>query len=301
MQQASTVVNKGNGRRQWPQSLQYRFSMGDINLSRIERWGSVVGGTALALYGLKHRSLGGIVVSLLGAGLAYRGVSGHCPLYSALDISTATEDTGAQRGIHVEKTMTILKAPEELYRFWRRFENLPRFMRHVQSVRSLDHERSHWVAKAPLGTTIEWDAEIIEDREHEVIAWRSVEGSQLPNDGRVLFRRDPAGRGTQVKAMLTYYPPLGKIAAIGAKLFGEDPGQQLEEDLRRFKCLMEAGEIPTVEGQPSGRVAPEAEEPAGRRRKPLEGWKDRDVVAQASMDSFPASDAPAWTFRREAN
>jgi uncharacterized membrane protein len=147
----------------------------------------------------------------------------------------------------------INKAPEELYRFWRNFENLPRFMNHLESVTPLGGDRSHWVAKAPAGARVEWDAEVYNEKENELIAWRSLEDADVNNAGSVRFRRAPNGRGTEVKVVLNYEPPGGKIGAAIAKLFGEEPGQQIEEDLHRFKQLMEAGEVPTTAGQSSGR------------------------------------------------
>lgn len=156
--------------------------------------------------------------------------------------------------IRVEKSVTINRLPEELYRFWHNFENLPHFMSHLESVRMMGDGRSHWIAKAPAGMRVEWDAEIINDEPSKVIAWRSLEGSDVDSAGAVRFEPVPAGRGTEVKVKMHYRPPGGVIAATFAKLFGEEPGQQVQEDLRRFKRIMEAGEIPTTEGQPSGRA-----------------------------------------------
>jgi uncharacterized membrane protein len=129
---------------------------------------------------------------------------------------------------------------------------LPQFMNHLESVTVIDNKRSHWVAKAPLGTTVEWDAEITSERENERLGWKSVEGSEIVNSGVVEFLPTQE-RGTMVKVVLTYEPPAGKIGSLVAKLFGEEPNQQVAEDLRRFRSLMEAGSIMTVEGQPSGR------------------------------------------------
>jgi uncharacterized membrane protein len=272
----------------------------DTNVGTIERWGSVISGAVLATYGLKRRSLGGVTLALLGGGLMYRGMTGDCQLYQALGISTA-RDSGATSVIEVEKAVTIDKPAEELYRFWRHLENLPRFMLHLQSVQSTDSRQSHWVARAPLGTTAEWDAEITEERDNELIAWRSLEGAHLPNQGWVRFQRAPGGRGTEVRVMLAYRPPLGKLGATIAKLFGEEPNQQLEEDLRRLKCLMEAGEIPTIEGQPSGRVRLRREDLAWHSQRAFKPSPGRSVVEEASLESFPTSNAPAWTFRSEGN
>jgi uncharacterized membrane protein len=155
----------------------------------------------------------------------------------------------------VEKSVTVNKSPEELYRFWRNFENLPRFMDHLESVRVEGEGRSHWVAKAPAGTTVEWDAEIYNEKENELIAWRSLEGADVDNAGSVRFEGDAEGSSTIVRVSLKYDPPGGVIGATFAKLFGEEPSQQIEEDLRRFKQVMEAGEPPTTEGQSSGRSA----------------------------------------------
>ena len=147
--------------------------------------------------------------------------------------------------IDVKKSVIINKSPEELYRFWRNFENLPRFMNHIESVKNLDEKRSHWVAKAPLGTTVEWDAEIIDEKESKSIVWRSLKNADVDNTGSVAFT-SANGSGTEVKVTMKYEPPGGAVGATIAKFFGENPEQQLEEDLNRFKQVMETGEIPTT-------------------------------------------------------
>lgn len=160
-----------------------------------------------------------------------------------------------EQAIRVEKSVTVNRSPEELYRFWRKVENLPQFMHHLESVQATSATRSHWVAKAPAGATVEWDAEIINDEPGALIAWRSLEGADVDSAGSVRFVPTPAGRGTEVKVKMHYSPPGGIIGATIAKLFGLEPGLQLQEDLRRFKRIMETGEIATTEGQPSGREA----------------------------------------------
>jgi uncharacterized membrane protein len=145
--------------------------------------------------------------------------------------------------IHVKEAITINRPRDEVYGFWHNLENLPRFMAHLESVQVLDERRSRWKAKAPVGSTVEWEAETIEDRPNELIAWRSLPDSTVPNIGSVHFRDAPGGRGTEVLVELRYQPPGGKIAALIAKLFGEEPKQQVKGDLRRFKQVMEVGEI----------------------------------------------------------
>jgi uncharacterized membrane protein len=230
----------------------------EINVHDTERIVSALGGGALAVLGLARGGFGGLMLALVGGGLAWRGVSGHCDVYGALGINTARHKHAGVRhgeGVKVEKSVTINKPPEELYRFWRNFENLPRFMNHLEAVRVLDDKRSHWTAKAPLGMTAEWDAEIINEQANELIAWRSVEGSSIPNAGSVRFEQRPGTTETVVRVSLNYAPPGGAFGALLAKLFGEEPEQQVAEDLRRFKQLMEAGETASTQGQPSGRVA----------------------------------------------
>ncbi|WP_322744558.1 SRPBCC family protein [[Phormidium] sp. LEGE 05292] len=207
------------------------------------QWASLIGGGALVLYGLSRRSLRGALMALAGGGLVYQGVGGKSGVQDA---------TGMNQNIIVEKTVTINKSPEELYRFWHNFENLPTFMKHLKSVRVSDQKRSHWIANAPMGNSVEWDAEIINDQENHLIAWASLEGADVDNSGFVRFQPAPEGRGTEVKVVMEYNPPAGALGAAIAKLFGEEPEQQIGDDLRRFKQLMEAGEIATTEGQPAG-------------------------------------------------
>ncbi|HVG07893.1 MAG TPA: SRPBCC family protein [Thermoanaerobaculia bacterium] len=154
---------------------------------------------------------------------------------------------------HIEASVTVGRPAQELYSYWRQFENLPRFMRHLDSVRDIGNGRSHWIAKTPVGSRVEWDAEIVDEREGQHISWRSVAGSQVHNAGSVLFEAAPGNRGTTVRVSFDMAPPGGKAGRLAAKALGPITKQQVHEDLRRFKSLMEAGEIPTNEGQPEGR------------------------------------------------
>ncbi|HEY0456577.1 MAG TPA: SRPBCC family protein [Verrucomicrobiae bacterium] len=154
----------------------------------------------------------------------------------------------------VTKACTILhRSPEELYRFWRRLENLPQFSQHIVSVTPRSDTVSHWVVKAPGSKNVEWDAEVFNEHPNELIAWRSLDDSGVENAGTIRFEPAPGGRGTEVKVTLEYVPHVGKLGAFLAKLTGEEPEIQVEDDLGRFKALMEAGEIPTIDNQPVGK------------------------------------------------
>lgn len=199
-------------------------------------------------------------MTLLGAGLIHRGASGHCMVYGALDTNTrevrsaVAAEVTSQKAIHVDKSVTINKGRQEIYTFWRQLENLPRIMSHLKAVEVQTEGRSHWTARGPVGVDISWDAEVTDDQEGKRIAWRSLEGATVPNEGAVEFKDAPAGRGTEVRVRLEYHPPAGVIGATVAKLFGEEPSLQIAEDLRRFKRQLETGEIATTDGQPSGRA-----------------------------------------------
>lgn len=152
-------------------------------------------------------------------------------------------DREAARGVQVRRAITVNRTPEEVYQFWRNFENLPQFMAHLDSVRVLDERRSHWIAKAPAGSKAEWEAEIVEDIPNQRIVWRTLPGSEIPSEGSVRFIPAPGNRGTEIHVELRYSPPGGRVAATLAKLFGAEPGQQVAGDLRRFKQVMELGEV----------------------------------------------------------
>ncbi|PLZ96036.1 cyclase [Fischerella thermalis CCMEE 5268] len=222
------------------------LSSSQSEASEAERWASLIGGSAMVLMGLRQRSLRGVLMALAGGGLIYQGATKQST------IQQAQEAIGMNQAIKVEKTVTINKSADELYRFWHNFENLPGFMKHLKNVEVHDDKKSHWIANAPLGQSVEWDAYILEDRENEFISWASAEGSDVDNSGFVRFTKAPGDRGTEVKVVMEYNPPGGALGAAIAKLFGEEPEQQIGDELRRFKMLMEAGEIATTEGQPKG-------------------------------------------------
>ncbi len=229
-----------------------------INVHSSERWISAISGGGLVTYGLLKRSPGSLALAALGAALLVRGSTGHCATYSALGINTAEDKDGAggvrhEQGIVVRRSVTIDKPAEELFAFWRKFDNLPKFMYHLERVDVLDDKHSHWVAKAPLGKSVEWNASIINEKPGELIAWQTDPGADVDSAGAVNFKPGPAGRGTEVHVSLSYMPPAGVVGSVVAKLFGEEPSQQIESDLRRFKQLMETGEVSTTEGQSAGK------------------------------------------------
>lgn len=180
--------------------------------------------------------------------LASRQVSRGRPKYAG---PGATRIAGGR--IAFTKAIAVNAAPEQCYALWRNFEGLPRFMKHLEEVRMTGDRRSHWVARGPGGMRVEWDAETTADVPNVQIAWRSLPGAAIDNEGSVSFEPAPAERGTLVRVNLQYRPPAGTAGSIVARLFGEEPQVQIPEDLRRFKRLVETGEVPTIEGQSHGR------------------------------------------------
>jgi uncharacterized membrane protein len=176
---------------------------------------------------------------------------------TALTLSRRSRPTSDQQlgdgALHLRETVTIDRSPDELYLFWRNFENLPRFMNHLHEVQRIGDNQSRWVVSGPLGARVEWTAEIINETPNELIAWRSLEGGDIDCAGTVRFQAAPAGRGTIVKVEMQYRPPAGKLGATVARLLGAGPDKQVAVDLRRFKQLIETGEVARTEGQSAGR------------------------------------------------
>ncbi len=207
------------------------------NGSQWPRWGAIVGGSALAVYGISRRSKAGAAIAAAGGLLAFGG----------------TRISSDPKELHAEASFIINTTPEEAFRFWSNFENLPRFMSHLESVKVTGDRRSEWTMRGPLQMRIKWNAEIVDQRENQWIVWRSDPNSTIPNNGSVQFRPAPGNRGTQVTAAIQYTPPAGPIGKAVASVFGKNPQHVVREDLRHFKQLIEAGEIATTVGQPHGR------------------------------------------------
>ncbi|HEX6057637.1 MAG TPA: SRPBCC family protein [Gemmatimonadaceae bacterium] len=257
MATTTTPTTQGDraGRERRPRALTRH-----VNVPDTERTLSVLGGGALLALAFS-RAHGWRRAAILGAGgmLVQRGLTGHCQVYQALGVdrsegrllaSGATVDEA--HASHVRRAATIARPRAELYAFWRDFSNLPRFMHHLESVSIVSEQRSRWTVRAP-GGSVSWDAVVTQERDGELIAWESVEPSQVANRGSVRFEDAPAGRGTIVHVDIAYEAPAGPIGRLVAFVTGEHPETQVREDLRRFKQLMETGEIPTTEGQPSCR------------------------------------------------
>lgn len=227
---------------------------GHVNVGQAERVASVVGGGLLAIVGMRRGGLAGAALGLAGAALAQRGATGHCRVYDAIGVSTddrypaLRQQHGrnavldASNAIRVEHAVTIRRPRAELYRYWRALENLPGIMRHLEAVEVLDERRSRWTAKAPAGRSVEWTAVIHNEVENELLAWKSEPGATVPNAGSVRFADAPGNRGTEVRVVLEYDPPAGRLGQAVARLFGEEPAQQVRDDLYRFKATMETGE-----------------------------------------------------------
>jgi uncharacterized membrane protein len=230
----------------------------EVNVGSAERLVSITAGAILTGLGISRRDLSGMLIAGVGGGLLFRGATGHCLAYEALGIDTSRESVGRRpapgNGFNVAESFLIGKSSEELYELWRNFENLPHIMSHLESVRVIDERRSHWVATAPriAGGTVEWDAEITADEPNRRIAWQSLPGADVDHWGSVEFVKAPGDRGTKVRIEMEYRPPAGQLGRLVAKIFGDAPEQQIREDLRRFKRVLETGEAPTTDGQPRG-------------------------------------------------
>lgn len=232
------------------------------NMTAADRWGSLAAGAGLALFGLGRRRGAGLLLAGLGALLIRRGYTGHCDTYQAAGLDfrhrhrRRSGDTrralGGRAGIKVHEAITVNRTPAELYQFWRQLENLPRFMSHVKSVSRDSDTRSHWRVAGPGGRTVEWHAEIINEVPDQLIAWKSIGQPSVVSAGSVHFDAAGDGRGTRVRVNLQYSPPGGKAVAAVASLFGRDAASEIREDLRRFKQLLETGEVATTTGQPRG-------------------------------------------------
>ncbi|NPV08646.1 MAG: DUF2892 domain-containing protein [Anaerolineae bacterium] len=220
----------------------------EVNIGHSERWASLLVGSLLLVYGFA-RSFRGLVWLVLGGALFYRGLSGHSYLYHALGL-----DAGGRRatwawpggpGIRVEESIVVRRPVEEVYRFWRNLENLPRVMGHVVSVTPMGERRSRWVVRAPgpVRATVEWEGEIVEERENELITWRSYPGSQVDVAGSVFFRPTPAGDGTEIRVMLAYSPPGGAVGTAVGRLLNPMTADEIRADLRQFRDRLEAGEV----------------------------------------------------------
>lgn len=234
---------------QFPGDIRDEHARSRRNISDAERWLSMAAGIGLAAYGARRRRPSGLALAGLGALLFRRGATAHCDVYEAFGMNTAGtgQDTrralGGSAGIVVEESVTINRSTSELYRFWRNLENLPRFMSHLESVERITDTLSRWRAKGPGGRDVEWNAEIINEVPDQVIGWRSIEGSDVVSAGSVNFDEVGPGKGTHVRVRLQYSPPGGKVGAMIARLMGRDPATEIREDLRRFKQLIEAGEV----------------------------------------------------------
>lgn len=236
------------------------------NVGLIERWVSAIGGGALAVYGVARRDWPGMGLALIGGGLIVRGTTGHCYVYQALNISTAEKKPNFapgipstissipdKKGVRVQRSLTIKRSVEDLYTFWYDIERAPLYMDYIESVMKTSDRTFHWIARGPFGRTVEWNSELLQVVPNEVIAWH-VHGKPITaNAGKVTFEPAPGSRGTVVTLELDYIQFQGAFGTGIGQIIRHIPEQQTLETLRRFKELMEAGEIPSVKGQPTGK------------------------------------------------
>ena len=229
----------------------------DVDLGQPERLVSTAAGGLLLLYSLRNPTPLNLLLGAFGAGLIYQGAVGRNVVET---VRTGQPLVAEPNGLRVKKSMTVNRSPDELYAFWRDLENLPRFMKHVRSVQRHGNGRSHWVVAGPRGTVFKWDAQITVDRPNEMIAWQTVPGSSVDHRGYVKFVPAPGSRGTEVHVAMEYQPPGGEAGKLLGSLLGGITEQEIQEQIRNFKSIMEAGEIPTTRGQTSGRAKMEHQE-----------------------------------------
>lgn len=231
-----------------------------VNVGTTERMLSTMGGAALLAIGLFSENRSKSLTVAAGGALLYRGLSGNCHLYRALGIDRSDEENERENrpavrhghGVHFEEAMTIAASPSAIYELWRNVAGLPRFIDHLESVTATDQARSRWVANDPLGRTLQWEAEVFDERPDEFFAWRSLPGGDVDSAGSIRISPLSHDRGTAVRIVMKYDPPGGRVTARLAGWFGRDAHSELRQAVRRMKQLLEAGEIPTTKNQPVG-------------------------------------------------
>ena len=247
-----TMSSRHGSFRRRPRLTRY---LGDGLVARLL---STVGGALLVSMGLYRRGTAGGIMGAAGSLLVFRGLAGFDPINRLMG-------RGAVRGastseLELKETLTINRPRHEAYQAWRDIENLPRFMKHLREVRLLGGERSHWSARLPGDAgMIEWDAKMVTDVADEMLAWRSQPGAVIANEGEVLFRDAPGGRGTEITARICYKPAAGGVGRAASKALNPVFGRMIREDLRRFKHMLEAGEIPQSEARPTRRPRAQAD------------------------------------------
>lgn len=229
------------------------------NVGETERFLSLLGGGALAIDGLRRGGMMGFAEIAAAGFLGYRGATGSCAMYKALGVDTEQGAGLISSGgtwVEVRRAITIGVPAEQLYTFWRNDENIQQVMSHVREVERIDQRRSHWTVDGPLGTTVQWETEIVDDKPNERIAWRATKKADVANEGAVTFKPAPGDRGTEVSVTIRYQPPLGRLGQAAAAMLQREPGQQLGDDLRNLKRKMETG---------AGPEATQAEPQVGQR------------------------------------
>ena len=231
---------------------------GKVNVGPTERIiSSIAGGFLLTtgILNIKKRPTAGIASALTGGSLLFRASTGYCPVNDAIGRDTSKHIPSP---LTIKETLTVNKDKYDVYDAWRSLENLPLFMQHLQSVKEISSTRSHWVAQVPKGLgTIEWEADIVRDVEGEVLSWKSVPGAMVDNAGEVVFKDAPGNRGTEVHAVISYIPPGGDVSKLAAKLLNNAFERLVREDMRRFKRMIETGELPVIKYDPSARKSTE--------------------------------------------
>lgn len=242
-----------------------------VNISQTERVASTIAGTLLAAYAARRRGWGGLGLAIAGLELVRRGVTGHCMAYSAMGITTregplkvAPTQKGEfdpRKAVKARGDVVVQRPRGEIYRMWRDLSQLPRFMQHLERVDVLSPTRSHWVTKGAAGTMVEWDAEIVAERDGEYLEWCSVAPADVPNRGTVQFVDADGGNATEVIVTLEAEPPAGKLGDLVAQMFGSSPQQEVDDAVRRFREIAE-GRTPETDGRSGdvrvldGRTAP---------------------------------------------